>query len=398
MAPSPQREKLGRRLRVGMVGGGSGAQIAPVHRMAMRLDDHYDLVAGVLSSSPARSLLEGERLRLPRVYRTIEDMLRLERERPDPIDIVVVVTPNDTHYSSCMAALGAGYHVICDKPLANTLAEAKTIERKVASSGLKFCVTYNYSGYAMVRQARALVAAGTIGELHFAEIRYAQGNLAIRVENAAELSSQLRWRLDPQRGGASGLMLDVGTHSYHLISYLTGGRALRRAWADVGPSFDGREFDDTALVAARLEPDLRVGLTVTKAATGSPQAFGFGLFGSEGGLVWDQQQANSLLLLRQGRPAEQFWPGVALEPLARRALREPGPHPAGFVEAFANIYSDFAEIVAAQLTGEAPDPLALTCPTATDGVAGLDFVESCERSRRSGTWEKSLINNSVRAS
>jgi predicted dehydrogenase len=131
-----------------MASGGSGAQIAPVRRMAMRLDDHYDLVAGVLSSSPVRSLLEGERLGLPRVYRTIEDMLRLERERPDPIDIVVVVTPNDAHYSSCMAALAAAYHVICDKPLANTLAEAKTIERKVAGSGLKFCVTYNYSGYA----------------------------------------------------------------------------------------------------------------------------------------------------------------------------------------------------------------------------------------------------------
>ncbi len=378
---------LGRRIRAAVIGGGEGALIGSVHRTALRFDDHFEIVAGVLSSDPQRSLDQGAQLGLQRPYGTLAELLTAESARVDGVDVIVIMTPNDSHFASCLSALRNGFHVICDKPIANTLVEARELLEEARRHRRHLFVTYNFTGYPMVRQARAMIEQGKIGEPHLVEVRYAQGNLGALIEKAsAPLDRQLAWRLDPARGGDHHLLLDVGVHAHNLATYVTK-RECTRVFCDAGAAVTGREFDDSAVILGRLDGDVRASLSMTKAATGMPMSFTLSVYGNKAGLSWEQSSPNELRFMRQGRAAEIYGRSVSdLAPLAKRSIRSANAHPEGLREAFANIYGDFAEILGATLAGRAPDPLALTCPTILEGARSLAFVDACALSKLTDSW------------
>ena len=378
---------LGRRLRLGLVGGAGGSLIGPVHRAAARRDDCFEIGAGVLSSTPSRALTEAAALGIPRGYPDMAAMLAAETSRTDGIDAVAIMTPNDSHAALAGMALDAGLDVICDKPISNDLNSAKDIAAKARKSGLNFCLTHNYSGYPMIREAKAAVAAGEFGPPRITNVSYVQGSLGTRVEdNPATISDRLRWRLDPERGGLSHVLGDIGVHVHQLLTYVSG-RRVEAVLADVGSALPGRTAHDTASVIVRCEGGLRGSLFITKAATGAENALSFELYGEEGGVNWTHALANELRVVRNNRPAEIRTRGLpTLHPLARAAARLPPGHPEAFFEAFANIYADFAHLVAARLAGAAPDPLAATIPDADVGAEGLAFIQACLTSTEKGGW------------
>jgi predicted dehydrogenase len=385
MSGNPVIERLGRRLRLGVVGGGGESMIGPVHRAAAVLDGRFEIVASVLSSDGEKSLAEGRALGIPRPYRDLGTMLVEEGRRDDRIDAVAIMTPNDSHFDIASAALDDGLHVICDKPLTNTREEAFALADRVQASRKVFCLTHNYSGYPMVREARARVAAGEIGEVRLAHVAYAQGQLARRVEDG-EIPARLRWRLDPVRGGVSHVMGDIGTHAHQLLTFVAG-RQVERVLADVGAVVPDRRAHDTASVLMRLEGGARGVLWVTKAASGAENALELKVYGEDGGLEWSQGAPNQLRLVRHDQPARILSRGQpGLSEAARRATRIPAGHPEGFHEAFANLYADFAEAVAATISGRKADPLALQFPTALDGARGIAFVEAAVRASDAGHW------------
>lgn len=377
-------EKLGRRIRLGVVGGGGAALIGPVHRAAARLDDLMEVTAGVLSSNPERSVAEARRLMIRQGYADLGAMLAGEGDR---LDAVAIMTPNDSHGILSLQALAAGRHVICDKPLTNDLAEAKELVAAVRRSGLVFGLTHNYSGYPMIRQARAMVQAGELGAIRLVHVVYAQGSLASRVEDEPEkIPPRLRWRIDPAKGGASHVMGDIGTHAHQLATYITG-LEVERVLADVGAVVPGRTAHDTASLLLRLEGGARGVLWATKAATGAENAMSIEIYGEKAGLFWEHASANALRFMRNAEPAMLLTRGLpGLHPLARRAARVPPGHPEGFHEGFGNLYRDFAELVAARILGEKPDPLAATLPSVEEGARGLALIEAALRSTESGGW------------
>ena len=376
--------RLGRRIRLGVVGGGGVALIGPVHRAAARLDDMMEVTAGVLSSNAERSVAEARRLMIPAGYPDLGAMLAGEGDR---LDAVAIMTPNDSHGPLSLQALAAGRHVICDKPLTNDLAEARDLVDAVRHSGLVFGLTHNYSGYPMIRQARAMVRAGELGAIRLVHVVYAQGSLAARVEDEPEkMPPRLRWRIDPAKGGASHVMGDIGTHAHQLATYITG-LEVERVLADVGAVVPGRTAHDTASLLLRLEGGARGVLWATKAATGAENAMSIEVYGEKGGLFWEHANANALRFMRNAEPATLLTRGLpGLHPLARHAARVPPGHPEGFHEGFGNLYRDFAEQVAAHLLGEKPDPLATTLPTVEEGARGLALIEAALRSTASGGW------------
>ena len=376
--------KLGRRIRLGVVGGGGAALIGPVHRAAARLDDLMEVTAGVLSSDAERSVAEARRLMIPTGYPDLGAMLAGEGDR---LDAVAVMTPNDSHGPLSLQALAAGRHVICDKPLTNDLAEARQLVEAVRRSGLVFGLTHNYSGYPMIRQARAMVEAGELGAIRLVHVVYAQGSLAARVEDdPASIPPRLRWRIDPAKGGASHVMGDIGTHAHQLATYITG-LEVERVLADVGAVVPGRTAHDTASLLLRLEGGARGVLWATKAATGAENAMSIEVYGEKAGLFWEHASANALRFMRNAEPAMLLTRGLpGLHPLARRAARVPPGHPEGFHEGFGNLYRDFALQVAARILGEQPDPLAMTLPTVEEGARGLALIEAALRSTESGGW------------
>ncbi len=377
-------EKLGRRIRLGVVGGGGAALIGPVHRAAARLDDMMEVTAGVLSSNAERSVADARRLMIPAGYPDLGAMLAGEGDR---LDAVAVMTPNDSHGPLSLQALAAGRHVICDKPLTNDLAEARELVEAVRRSGLVFGLTHNYSGYPMIRQARAMVEAGELGAIRLVHVVYAQGSLASRVEDHPEtMPARLRWRIDPAKGGASHVMGDIGTHAHQLATYITG-LEVERVLADVGAVVPGRTAHDTASLLLRLEGGARGVLWATKAATGAENAMSIEVYGEKAGLFWEHAGANALRFMRNAEPAMLLTRGLpGLHPLARRAARVPPGHPEGFHEGFGNLYRDFAEQVAARIMGEQPDPLAMTLPTVEEGARGLALIEAALRSTETGSW------------
>jgi predicted dehydrogenase len=380
-------KKLGRRLRIAVAGGGAGSVIGGVHRTAMNFDGNFEIVAGALSSDPAKSMTQGGELGLARIYGDANTMIRTESARTDRPDAIAIMTPNDSHYPITDAALDAGFHVICDKPLANTAREATLLRDKAKAKNLLLAVTYNYCGYPMVRQARHMVSAGDIGRVQMVEVRCVQGNLAAGIENSATLAKSVAWRLNPSRGGTHHLMLDVGSHAHHLAAYILD-RDFTEVFADMGPAVAGRKFDDTAAILARMDDGVRTSLLITKAATGSPNVFGIQVYGETGGLAWSQMQPNVLEVMRPGSAEIIQRTNENLGPLARRSLHIPPAHPEGFREAFANLYSDFAEVLSSRIANVEPDPMALTLPTAEIGVAGLRFVEACYQSKLTNSWVK----------
>ena len=355
-----------------------------MHRAAARLDGRYDLVACVLSSDPERGRVRGAELGFApdRSYGSLAEMLESERQRGDPIDAVAIMTPNDSHLPQCKAALAQALHVLCDKPLTNSLNEALELVKAVRESGAAFCLTHNYSGYPMLRQARAMVAAGDIGDVRQAVVEYSQGQLSSYVE--PEAPERLRWRLDRKRGGPSAVLGDIGTHAHHLLAFVSGQPVVRLA-ADLGATVPGRENDDYAGLLLRLENGARGIMWLTQAASGAENLLRLKLFGSRGGLEWDHSVPNLLKHTVQFQAARLLSRGQPdLYPAAKRAMRAPLGHPEGFHEAFANLYSDAAEAIAAKIAGATPDPLALDFPTVEDGARGLRFVEAAHRVARGG--------------
>lgn len=378
---------LGRRVRLGLIGGAQGSLIGPVHRTAARLDDCFELCAGVFSSDPQRSLSSAQAFGIERGYADLDTMIKSEAARPDGIDAVAIMTPNDSHYEYAAAALDAGLDVICDKPLTNDYDSALALARKAHDRGRILVLTHNYSGYPMVREARATIMGGEIGPLRLVNVRYVQGSLSRRIEAEPDkMAARTKWRLDSAKGGKSHVLADIGVHAHQLMSFVCGRRVVA-ALADVGPSLPDRTAHDTAQVILKLDDGTRGMMLVSKVATGAQNVVSIEAYGEEGGIAWNQAEANDLRVMRLNRADEVRTRGLpSLHPHAQRGTRLPVGHPEAFFEAFANIYTDFAELVAARVAGAEPDPLAELTPNAWTGVDGLAFIDACLESSETGTW------------
>lgn len=377
---------LGRRLRLGVIGGGPASFIGEMHRKAAKLDERFDIVAGVVSADPERARQGGAAIGLARPYGTVAEMLAAERARADGIEAVAIMTPNDRHYAECGAALDAGLDVICDKPMTNTLEEARDLVRRVRAGGKVFCLTHAYSAYPMVRQARAMVASGALGPLRAVQVEYLQAGMAKRVEDGP-LTAKLAWKLNTAESGPSLVLGDIGTHAHHFVRFVTGLEVERLA-ADLGALVPGRTVDDYAAILLRLQNGVRGTLTVSQALPGTENSVMLRVFGEGGHIEWTHERPNHLRFAPLDGAVRIMTRGDPdlLAP-AQRLVRIARGHPEGLLEAFANLYRDFAEAIAARLTGRQPDPLALDFPTAEDGVAGLAFIEAAIASReRDGAW------------
>jgi predicted dehydrogenase len=380
-----------RRIRLGMVGGGRDAFIGAVHRMASRLDDQFELVAGCFSSTAEKSRASGADLGLPadRVYDDFAAMARREARLARGIEAVAIVTPNHMHAPVAKEFLKRGIHVICDKPLTATLSEAKALAAAAARSGALFVLTHNYTGYPMVRQARAMVAAGELGEIRVVQVEYAQDWLTEPLETTGQ--KQADWRTDPARSGAGGSTGDIGTHAYNLACFVSGLR-LESLAADLQSFVPGRRVDDNGHVLLRFEGGARGMLWCSQVAPGNENALRLRVFGTKGGLEWAQEDPNRLWFTPLGAPKRLITrAGAGAGPEAARMTRIPSGHPEGYLEAFANIYSEAARALRARLSGTPLDP-AVLYPTVADGVAGVAFVDACIRSsRRNGAWVRPAV-------
>lgn len=377
---NPVIAQLGRRLRLAVIGGGPGSFIGPQHRQAARTDDRFEIVASALSSDPQVSVAAGRALGLDpqRCYPDAMALLAAEAARPDGADAVAIMTPNHLHFPQAMAALAHGFDVICDKPMTNTLAEAETLREKVQASGRVFCLTHNYSGYPLVRQARAMVADGQLGDIRLVQVEYVQGG------RARPGPGRTAWKSDPARGGASLVLGDIGTHAHHLLRFVTG-LEVAEVSAEVGCVVPDRSAHDTAGALLRLPGGARGSFWVTQAAAGVENGLRIRVCGALGTLEWAQELPQQLLFKPLDAPAQMRTPrGPGTLPLALRSSRVAAGHPEGFHEALANLYADAAEAMSARRTGQAADPLALHFPTAHDGWMGVRFVDAVLRSARSG--------------
>ncbi len=378
----------GARIRLGMVGGGQGAFIGAVHRIAARLDDRFELVAGALAATPDRARASGRELGLAadRIYDTYAAMAEAEAARPDGIEAVAIVTPNHVHAAAAKAFLQAGIHVICDKPLTTTLAEARALRRAVADSGRLFVLTHNYTGYPLIREARALVAKGRLGTIRHVQVEYAQDWLTEAAE--ATGSKQAEWRTDPARSGAGGAIGDIGTHAYNLASFVTGLR-LDQVLADLTSFVPGRRVDDNVEVLLRFAGGAKGMLWASQVAVGHENALSLRVYGDRAGLEWHGENPNQLWFTEFGRPKQLLTRnGAGTGSSGRRVSRVPPGHPEGYLEGFATIYTEAAEAIVAARTGAAPDA-AVVYPTVEDGVRGLAFIEACVASSADGgVWTR----------
>lgn len=380
-----------RRIRLGMVGGGPGSFIGPVHRLAARIDDRYDFVAGAFSSDPAKSLQAGVECHIDpaRAYPSWQAMVEGERGRPDRIDAVAIVTPNNLHYAPSKAFLEAGIHVICDKPLTMTAAEATDLVETVRRTGLIFGVTHTYAGYPMVRQAKAMVAAGELGTIRVIHAEYAQSWLTETIENSG--LKQAVWRTDPAQSGGGGCLGDIGTHAYHLAGYITGLQAEALS-AELSTFGEGRRLDDNVHMLLRYKGGARGMLWASQVAPGEINGVRLRVFGSKGGLSWHQEQPNELVFTRHGSPPQLMTRGGPGYGDANIYVpRVPAGHPEGYLEAFAQLYTDAAEQITAQWEGRAPSAQSRFLPTVEDGEAGMKFIEAAiASSQQGGAWVSPL--------
>ena len=367
-----------RKLRYAMVGGGQGAFIGAVHRKAMALDGQMELVAGALSSTPDRARASGRELGLAdsRNHASWQELLadEMKRDPADRIDFVSIVAPNHIHYPVAKAFVEAGFHVVCDKPLVHTSQQAQQLQEAVRDGGTVFGVTYNYTGYPMVRQARQMVSAGELGEIRKVVVEYNQGWLATRLE--ADGNKQAQWRADPAQSGGAGAIGDIGSHAENLLCTVTGLR-VESLCADLNAFVPGRTLDDDANVLLRLSGGARGVLVASQINTGVENGFRFRVSGTQGSLEWWQEEPNRLLHSPEGGPARLLTRGSPwLCEAARRASRLPPGHPEGFIEAFANVYLGIAEAIRAHGSGRPADPLAADYPDIHQGVRGVRFIEA----------------------
>ena len=373
----------GPRLRLGMVGGGRGAFIGEAHRIAARLDDQYELVAGALSSDPQRALESGQDLRLDptRCYGDWREMAHAEATRKNGIDVVSVVTPNALHHAISKTFLEAGIDVICDKPLTTTFAEALDLLATVRRTKRLLGVTYTYTGYPMVREARAMIEAGALGAVRVVQVEFALGWLSGPGEND---SKQAAWRTDPAQGGPSFIVADLGTHCFHLSEFVTGRRTEALA-ADLQTMVPGRRLEDNAHILLRFDNGARGAMWVSAVAAGERVGLRLRVYGEKGHIAWEQSDPDKLTFALQSEASRTLLRGQSdLSLASKRATRIVAGLPEGYFEAFATLYRDYAEILLAREAGAAPDPLALWAPTADDGVRGMAFVEAALASNAEG--------------
>lgn len=378
-----------RRLRLGMVGGGQGAFIGAVHRMAGRLDDRYELVAGALSSDPRRARASGRALGLARdrIYANYEEMAEKESRREDGIDAVAIVTPNNVHFGPAKAFLEAGIHVILDKPMTTTLKEALALEKIVRKSRLVFGLTHTYTGYPMVRQARQMVAAGLLGKIRMVQVEYPQDWLTLPLEKTG--NKQAVWRTDPKRSGAAGSLGDIGTHAYNMACFVAGLRCDSVS-ADVHTFVPGRKVDDNVHVMLRFRGGARGMLWASQVAVGCENNIRIRVFGEQAGLEWRHEDMNYLHFTPYGEPPRRLSRGGAgsME-AAAHASRVPAGHPEGYIEGFTQLYTDLAEQIAARIERRKADPAALIVPGIKEGVDGMRFIEAVlKSSARNSAWVK----------
>jgi predicted dehydrogenase len=375
-----------RRLRLGMVGGGEGAFIGAVHRMAARIDDRFELVAGALSSDPQRAAASAAMIGLPRSYGDFRDMALAEAAREDGIDAVAIVTPNHLHASVATAFLEAGIHVICDKPLAVSLDEGEALARLAREKKLVFAVTYTYSGYPLVRHARSLVEQGMLGEIRVVNVEYAQDWLSLPVEH--ESNRQAEWRTNPALAGPAGCLGDIGTHAYQLAGFVTG-LTPSEVSAEVSTFVENRRIDDHVQAMLRYPNGVRGVLWVSQVAAGEENALRLRVYGTKAGLSFEQQNPNELWVTPLGGAAQRITRGRVGSAEALHATRVPAGHPEGYLEAFAQLYADAAAQIEASMNGSAAPPEAALLTTVDDGVAGLRFIEAVLKSSgANGQWTK----------
>lgn len=378
-----RQETQAGRIRLGMVGGGQGAFIGAVHRIAARLDDQFELVAGALSSNPERAKASAAELGLApdRSYGSFEEMARAEAARPDGIEAVAIVTPNHMHAPAARAFLEAGIHVICDKPMTTTVKEAEELAALVEKTGKVFVLTHNYTGYPMVRQAREMVAKGELGELRLVQAEYPQDWLTEPAERSG--SKQAEWRTDPARSGAGGAIGDIGTHAYNLAGFVTGLKA-ERLLAQLTSFVEGRPLDDDVQILLRYKGGARGMLWASQVAVGHENGLKLRAYGTKGGLEWVQADPNYLWFTRYGEPKQLLTRGGAgAGPAAARVTRVPGGHPEGYLEGFATIYAEAARAIRAARAGGKPDAEVIY-PTVQDGVDGMKFIAAAVASSKAG--------------
>jgi predicted dehydrogenase len=373
-----------RRIRLGMVGGGEGAFIGAVHRMAARLDDHYEFAAGALASTAEKALRSGKALGLApdRVYADFAAMAKAEAARPDGVEAVSIVTPNHMHAPVANAFLEAGMHVICDKPLTTTLAEAKALRASVERSGRIFALTHNYTGYPMVRQAREMAQGGELGRIRLVQVEYAQDWLSERLEATGQ--KQAEWRTDPARSGAGGCIGDIGTHAYNLADFITG-LDLEELAADVTTFVPNRAVDDNVQIMLRYAGGAKGALWASQVAPGHENDLAIRIYGEKAGLAWRQTDPNYLTFSVLGRPPQTIGrngPGAGAA--AARVSRIPPGHPEGYLEGFATIYSEVATAIFAARDGMKP-PAEVLLPTGEVSVKSIAFIEAALASAKKGT-------------
>ncbi len=379
--------KLGRRLRLGVIGGGSGSFIGPVHRTAARLDDNFEIVAAVLSSSADKSRKEGVALGIAadRAYGSADEMFAREKARADGMEVVAIMTPNDSHYPLAVAALDAGLDVIADKPLTTKLDDALELVKRVRASGLVFCQTFNYTGFPLVRQARAMVRDGDLGDVRMVHVQYVQGHNAA-LTRGEQGDPPGNWHFRPERVGASLILGDIGSHAHHMASFVAN-QPFAKVMADIATVVPGRNADDHAGILFRLENGAPGVMWVTQAGAGAVHGLYFRVFGARGGLEWFEETPNQLFHSRLGAPALTFErAGPGLKPEALRTQRIGIGHPEAYQEAFAVLYADAAEAIVARKLGEKPNKLALDFPTVEDGARTMKFIAAAIESSRTGAW------------
>jgi predicted dehydrogenase len=374
-----------RKLRMGMIGGGPGAFIGAVHRIAANIDGEIELVCGAFSSDPEKSKQAGEMLNLPptRIYGSYKEMIRRETELPpsERMDFVSIVTPNHVHFDPTKLALENGFHVVLDKPMTFDLAEAKKLQAIAKKGQLFFCLTHTYTGYPMVKEARQQVLSGKFGKIRKIYVEYPQGWLSTFLESSDQ--KQAAWRTDPSKSGIAGCMGDIGTHAFNLAEYVSGLKTVKLC-ADINIVVEGRKLDDDGAVLLKYDNGATGVLFASQIAAGEENNVKVRVFGEKGGVEWKQEDENSLIVKWLDKPREVWRTGTGyVSSYASHNSRTPAGHPEGYLEAFANLYRNFALCVKSQAAGQTPKPEWLDFPGIEEGVRGMAFIENVIKSGKS---------------
>jgi len=382
------------KLRLGMIGGGQGAFIGAVHRIAARMDDEYELVCGAFSSDAEKAKASGILLGLVenRIYTNYIELIEKEKQLPESerVQVISIVTPNHLHFAPTKLALENGFNVLLDKPMTFSLNEAKELKKVVEASGKRFCLTHTYTGYPMVKEARQIIKQGKLGKVRKVYVEYPQGWLSTFLEG--EDNKQASWRTDPTKSGIAGAMGDIGTHAFNLAEYVSG-LHVTKLCADINIVVEDRKLDDDGAALLKFDNDASGVLIATQIATGAENNIKIRVFGEKGGLEWQQDNANTLLLIWPDKPTEILRTGSGyLSSYAQKNTRTPGGHPEGYLEAFANLYRNFALCVKADIEGKQPKTEWLDYPGVEDGIRGMAFVENVIASGKSDTkWTEFKI-------